>query len=195
MHPLRMCQSLLIALAFALCAALPGSALRAQAAGGERLTFVAAKAPKSIVDGDRLTVTLNRWSTDHERDTVFSALNDKTGNGVQEALRDVGNVGYLRWPGGLEYSLRYARRVPRSDGSTDVLLITDRPVWIWWDSSVPGNHSAQFGLVQIRVGKDGVGQGRVATPDAITAEKAAGLMISNYETHPVLLTDVRRVTS
>jgi hypothetical protein len=196
MRALRICEALLIALALVLCVAVLDVAVHGQTADlAERFTFIALKAPKSIVDGDRLTITLDRWSTDAERDKVVAAFTDGGTNGVLGGVRDSGAIGYLRWPGGLEYAVRYARRIPQPDGGLDVILITDRPLWVWWDSSVTANHNAPFSAVLLKMRKNGVGEGVMAMPESVTSDKANGVAIKNPSGLPALLSDVRRSNS
>ena len=112
MRPSHIRQALLIALAILPCAAPLTPAVHAQGTDiAGRFTFVAPKAPKSLVDGDRLLLSLNRWSTDAERDNVFRGVTEHGANTVLDALREVGNIGYLRWPGGT--GVRRSLRTPR----------------------------------------------------------------------------------
>ena len=57
------------------------------------------------------------------------------------------------------------------------------------------NHTAPFSAVQLRLGKDGVGEGRVSMPDDVAADKAAGIVFKDYAKQPALLSDVRRANS
>jgi hypothetical protein len=158
----------------------------------ERFSFVAPKAPKSIVDPDRFGIVLTRWSSDTERDAVFDSMTDSGAAAVLGALRDVASIGYVRWPGGVEYAVRYARRVPRPDGGSDIVLIADRPVWVWWDTSIVSKHDAPFTAIHIRVDKSGKGEGRVRYGDDVAADKTSGITLKDFAGAPVLMTDLRR---
>lgn len=157
----------------------------------ERFSFLVPNPPESTVDPARFTVTINRWSTDAERDQIAKVVAEGPAK-VLDALRDVGAVGYLRWPGGLEYTLRYARRVTRSDGTTDVVLIADRPLWVWWNAGVTATWDHPYTVVQIRVDKEGKGEGRISSTPGIAADKDAGLVLSGFQSQPLFLRDVRR---
>src|SRR5918993_5493193 len=106
------------------------------AAKAEHFTFNPPQAPLGPVDPAKLRLFIHRWSTDAERDTLVQGANERGVERLLESLGDSGTLGYLRWPGGLEYSVRYARRTPRADGGQDLLLVVDRPVWVWWNTAL-----------------------------------------------------------
>lgn len=156
----------------------------------DRFTFTVAGAPQDGLTRDaRFRVTINRWSTDEERQLLVGALNEPAR--LLDAFRNVGAIGYLQWPGGLEYSVRYARRTPRSDGGADVVLLLERPVWQWWDQNIKWQADQHFTVVQFRVGKDGKGEGRIAVGGGFKSDAQAGIIVTDT-TRPPQLTDVRR---
>jgi len=168
--------------------------LSADSTGGYRFTFLRPPAPPSVVDqvdkAGRMSLDITRWSSDVERDRIAAAAAD----GVEKALSALGstpNLGTLRWPGGTQYGVRYAREVKRPDGGTDVTLLVDRPLWLWWHSNPPST-SYPFTLIQMRLGAQSSGEGRVSLGVPVVADVNAGLVLSDYAKAPVVLTDVRR---
>jgi hypothetical protein len=157
----------------------------------ERFTFAPADAPKTGLNEDRLPLVITRWSTDAERDQVFDALTQKDQEALALALRSTPYLGHLRWPGGLEYTVRYARKTARADGE-DVTLILDHPVWVWWKPEA-SLHAAdsRYTVVHLRLGTDG-GQGTLVSLGDATADKQAGVMVSDSAAPPALITDLRR---
>ena len=180
-----------IALLTAAVAAASTAVLSAETARSvAQYSFVVANAPKDAFASDaRLRVRLMRWSTDDERQQVMTALGEPSK--LLSALPNVDVVGYLQWPGGLEHSVRYARQTARPDGGADIVMVVERPLWLWWDPTAKWAADQQFTVVQMRVNKDGTGEGRIATGDGFTRDKDSGLVISDT-TKPALLTDVRR---
>jgi hypothetical protein len=153
-------------------------------------SFVVANAPKDALSSDgRMRVRVMRWSTDDERRQLLSALEEPAK--LLSAFPYVGVVGYLQWPGGLEHSVRYARQTARPDGGADIVMVVERPLWLWWDPTVKWAADQQFTVVQLRVNKNGTGEGRIASSDGIRRDSDSGLVISD-PTKPALLTDVRR---
>ena len=173
-------------------AALVGTAVVSLVAeGSETFTFAAAKAPKTGLNEDRLPVTINRWSTDAERDQVARLLAADDSANIHYSLRNGEAVGRLRWPGGLEYTLRYARRTPRADGGADVVLIADSRVWVWWDKPSDLALDEPYTVFHLTLDKNGVGQGRIAPASKARSDTSSGVAVTDLESRPVLLTDFR----
>jgi hypothetical protein len=166
-----------------------GTAVSAQKQVADQFTFVAG------AQGERFDLVINRWSTDAERDKVRNAA-QTTPATVLTALNDAGVVGYVHLPGGLDYTLRYARRIERPDGTTDVVALADAPAWIWWDEGLKDRKATYpFTVLQLRMPKSGVGTGKLSA-SSIAAENEAGIALTDYDKEPTLLTSVRRhVTS
>ncbi len=164
----------------------------ADTAAGDRFTFARPPAPKSTVDpGDRLTFAIDRWSTDAERDQLVASINTNGSEKLLDAFRDVPRLGTLSWPGGTEYTVRFARRAARPDGGSDLVLVVDRPLWLWWESNPPST-PYPFSVVQIKLGKDGTGEGRVSAGVPVSSDKSLGVVLSDYAKGPAVFTDVRQ---
>lgn len=157
----------------------------------DRFTFARPPAPESTVDPKgRLSVAIARWSTDSERDRLFADVSQNGPDKLLESLRDAPNAGTMYWPGGTLYSVRYARRITRADGGTDAVFVVDRPLWMWWESQ-PASTPYPYSLVQVRLGKDGAGEGRISLGVPVSSDKALGAVLSDYAKAPAVLTDVR----
>lgn len=167
------------------------SAVVAQSEGDERFSFTVANQPKTGLNEDRLQVTINRWSTDAERDQFAAALGANDLAGARYTLHNAQAAGYLKWPGGLEYTLKYARRTPRPDGGIDLTLVTDSRVWVWWDTKMSLPLDEPFTVFHVRLDQNNVGQGKIAPASKVKADKAFGVVVSDHDSHPVLLTDFR----
>lgn len=180
-----------LALAIAASAVAAGNVLIA-AEASERFTFAAADAPKTGIPGEeRLEVTIDRWSTDAERDRFATALADPEVSSRKYVFRDLEGVGFVRWPAGLQYTVRYARRTPRSDGGADLTLVVDSPVWVWWNTSATIPIDEPFTVVRVTIDRNGVGQGTLVPASKVRTDKALGLQVTDDADRPVLLTDFR----
>ena len=154
-----------------------------------QFSFVVANAPKDALSSDaRMHVRLIRWSTDEERRQVMAAMEEPSK--LLSALPYAAVVGYLQWPGGLEHSVRYARQTARPDGGVDIVMVVERPLWRWWDPAAKWAADQQFTVVQMRMNKDGRGEGRVATGDGFKRDSDSGIVITDTM-KSALLTDVR----
>lgn len=162
----------------------------------ERFTFVVPNQPESTVDGKGpLQLNVHRWSTDEERDKVVSTLADSGPEKLLDAFRGSRTAGYLKWPGGLEYTVHYARQATRPDGQTDIVLVVDRPLWVWWDAGVAGAPKAgdsPFTVVQIRLAKQNQGEGRISSGLTIASDKELGVVLKDYEQRTAMLREVKR---
>lgn len=156
----------------------------------ERFTFRAANAPQDALTKDgRLQLVINRWSTDEERRLMEQAAADPAK--LLEPFRNVGGIGYLQWPGGLEYTVRYARQTPRPDGGADIVLVAERPLWLWWDANTKWSNEPPYTVINLRVNKDGTGEGHVSITTEIESDEDAGIALADTSRQP-LLTEVRR---
>ena len=183
-------RSLIVSLALAVTVA-GTAAISAETAGKiAEYSFVVANAPKDAFSSDgRMRVRLSRWSTDAERMQLMAALDEPSK--LLSALPYVPVAGYLQWPGGLEHGVRYARQTSRPDGGADVVMVVERPLWLWWDPSATWAADQQFTVVHLRMKKDGTGEGRIATGSGFKKDSDSGVVIPET-TQAALLTDVRR---
>ena len=100
-------------------------------------TFMAANGSKAGPSGEgRLKIVINEWSPDSERDRLLSVLKTDGPDKLAESFRQGRVAGYIAWPGHLDYTIRFAYRMPRPDGGEDVILATDYPVHVWWDPTL-----------------------------------------------------------
>jgi hypothetical protein len=161
----------------------------------ERFTFLALNGSKAgPAGGNRLELVVNRWSNDAERDRVYSVLADSGQEKLADAVAALPEAGYISWPGNLEYIVRYAHRIPRSDGGEDVVLAADAPMNLWWDPAISTpSSSPRFTVIQLRLGKDGRGEGKLSLATKATANKETKTFaLEDYAKQPAILTDVQR---
>ena len=157
----------------------------------ERFTFTVAGAPKATLGDERLRVSIHGWSSDGDRDKAAAALADNDPQAVRHAFLDANALGYLSWPGGSSYTIRYARRSPRPDGGADLILVADSRIWVWWDAKhdLPANEP--FTVLQIRLDKNGNGEGKIAPASKVRRDASSGIAVADYDSRPVLITDVK----
>src|SRR5262245_12040408 len=83
----------------------------AQSSQGEQFTFTPGPGTGAVSTGaNRLELIISKWSTDADRDRVLAGLKEGP-NQLSEEIREGYAVGYIDWPGGLQYTLRYAYQV------------------------------------------------------------------------------------
>jgi hypothetical protein len=173
-----------------------GTVAAGQTGVTDRFTFVPANATKVGASGaNRLQIVINQWSPESERDRLLSVLKEKGSDKLAESFRSGPFAGYIYWPGNLQYAIRFAHRMPRADGGEDVILATDYPVNVWWDTSLgPAPTSFTHGtVIQLQLNRDGRGEGKLSVGTKLSATKDGKLFVlEDYARQPVVLTDVQR---
>jgi hypothetical protein len=161
----------------------------------ERFTFTTASAPTGgSPEQGRTELVVTRWSDEAERERVLNAAAEGTPQ-LGRAIAAGWDAGYLRLPGNLHYTLRYAHRASRADGGEDVVVATDKPIWWWWDPARSAEATKQdFTIIQLRLNKEGEGEGKVsAVTSTIGSNKQTKtILLDDYTNQPALLTGVRR---
>jgi hypothetical protein len=142
-----------------------------------------------------LQITINRWTTDAEGESIYNAI--KTGKQVEieKAMQSLESVGKANMAGRMGLDLRVARQYKMQDGSSQIILATDRPISIAEETrggkSTDYNTSliildlpasgegkgAMYGAVMLSVGESGkiepetAGQGATALGSVKVVEK------------------------
>ena len=138
-------------------------------------------------------MVVNRWATDRERDMLMQVLLSKGPQELLKALQDMPRAGYIRTPDSIGYDLKYARKMPLEDGGEQVFLATDRYIGFWEAVNRPRTFDYPFTYVELRVGPDGKGEGKMSIFTKIDLDKKRNqIVLENYGTAPVLLQNVRK---
>jgi hypothetical protein len=140
-----------------------------------------------------IDITVNRWSTDQERDALMSVMLEKGPGKLLDALQDVRPVGHFGAPGNLSWDLRFARRTPLPDGGERVVLVTDRRIGIWEAANQPRSIDYPFTVIELRLNPDGQGEGKMTIATKVIPDKEHNtITLENYSKQPVQLTVVKR---
>jgi hypothetical protein len=144
-----------------------------------------------------IDIGIERWTTDDERAKLFSVLVEKGSDRLLDALHDVKpRAGFVRTSNSLGWDVNFAHEIPLPDGARRILLATDRPMSFWELRNQPRSADYEYTLIEIRLGPDGKGVGKMATAAKIQYDRDANtIQIENYSTEPVRLTQVEVVGS
>ena len=138
-------------------------------------------------------IVVERWSTDAERDELIKTLLAKGHEKLLETLQKLPRAGYIRTPNSIGYDLHYARKMPMDEGGEQIVIATDRYIGFWEAANRPRTIDYPFTLIEIRLGPDGVGEGKMTPFTKIMYDKKKNqIVLENYQSQPVLLTQVRR---
>ena len=192
-------RSLVVVLAVAMCLAV--GPVAAQDAVKTPMTFTAfavnLNQPPSL-GGQRLPstgvlqITLDRFSSSEERATLVAAFKEGGQNALLRALQQVNErVGFIRKSGSLGWDLRFAFREVNDDGTSRIIIATDRRIGFWETRDLPRVSNFPFTLLEIHLDKAGSGEGRMAVAARIqTARDGETIVIENYGTSPVALNNI-----
>jgi hypothetical protein len=135
-------------------------------------------------------ITVNRWSSDAERQRLIEVLQAKGPGELLETLRDMREVGNIRTPDSLGYPLRYAHQTAAEEGGRRIVIATDRPIGFWEAANRPRTFDYPFTVIQMQLGPDGTGDGRMSIATRIIAHDNV-IELENYASQPVMLKQVR----
>ena len=140
-----------------------------------------------------IEIAIERWSTDEERDRLRAILVESGADALLSALQKVKpRAGYIRASSTLGWDIHYAREEPIGDGGRRVIIATDRPMSFWELRNQPRSVDYDFTLAELRLSKDGKGEGKLARAAKITWNpRTSTIEIENYGIEPVRLTAVR----
>lgn len=136
-------------------------------------------------------ITVDRWSTDAERQMLTEALTQKGQDALLSALQKTRAVGRIRTPDSLGYDLRYAHQDPGEDGGRRIILATDRPISYWEIANATRSVDYPFTVIELRMRDDGTGEGKMSVATKITVVGNDTIALENYDLQPVLLQSVR----
>ena len=136
---------------------------------------------------------VNRWSSDADRDRLMTVMFDEGPGKLLDALQEMPRMGYIRAPGSIGWDIRFARHMPAPEGGERIVLVTDRRMGF---REVANRHRSvdyPFTVIELRLQKNGEGEGKVSVATRIIADKANQVVtLENYDIQPVMLTKVTR---
>src|SRR3954468_1587175 len=140
-------------------AALAGVALAQTNGTPERFTATA----MNINNGSagNIDITVNRWSSDADRDKLMKVLNEKGPEKLLDAMQDMPALGHFGAPGNLSWDIHFARRMPLPEGGERVGLVTDRRIGFWEAATLPRSIDYPFTVIELHINRDGEGEGKM----------------------------------
>lgn len=158
-----------------------------------RLTAFAVNlnANRPAAQANIVEIQIDRWSADQERTMLLDRLRTGGETAALAALQKTPRVGYIRTPDHVGWDLHYAHEIPSEDGGRRIFIATDRPIAFWESANLTRSTHYPFTLIEIHLGRDGKGEGRmtVATKATLSSD-GKHLELENYSTQPVMLEQV-----
>ena len=153
----------------------------------------------NIATGSNATVdiTIDRWSTAEERENFIVTMVEQGPDALLKALQKAPVKGRFRIPGlqgrdpynlRLGHDLRYAWQVPLDEGGRRIVIATDRYIGFQEARNNSRTMDYPFTFIEIRVNKDGEGEGKMAVATKISFDKnTKTIELENYSSEPVRL--------
>jgi hypothetical protein len=144
------------------------------------------------VGPQRLEIVIVRWASDATRDNLIRTLEVRGADKLLDALQDVKpRVGYIRTATSLGWDILYAREDRLPDGGRRIVFATDRPMSFREAAGRPRSSEYEFMVCEIRLNRDGVGEGKLAPWTRISFDGNNHVIeLENYGIEPVRLTEV-----
>jgi hypothetical protein len=140
-----------------------------------------------------IDITVNRWSTDKQRDALMAVAMQKGPEKLLDALQDMPVMGHFGAPGTLSWDIHFARKMPLPDGGERVVLITDRRISFWEAANQPRSIDYPFTFIDIRLNRDGQGEGKMSLATKVIYDKKDNMIsLEDFQNSPVLLTNIKR---
>ena len=138
-------------------------------------------------------IVINRYSPEADATRILNVLFEKGPERLLDHVQEMPRIGYIRTPGSIGYDLRFARKVPGEDGGEQIAILTDRYINFWEATNRPRTVDYPFTVIEMRINKDGEGEGKLSLYTKITGDKRnKTLVLENYGAQPVMLKGVRR---
>lgn len=146
-------------------------------------------------------IRIDGWSTDAERQHLITTFLEKGDDALLRELQRAKIVGRWNIPGymgpdihqlRLGHDIRYAREFPLPDGGRQINILTDRYIGFVEARNQPRTIDYPFTLIEIRVNKNGEGEGKMAVATKINFDKKKNsIELENYSSEPVRLNQVK----
>ena len=188
------------AMAATLLMAMP---VAAQTTGEKLLITAFAVNMSNIGTGSNAQVQIyvDKWSTAAERELLLTTMVEKGPEALLKALQKQSIKGRFQIPAlrgsdphnlRLGLQLRYAWQAPLPEGGRRIVLAADRYIGMAEAQQQPRTIDYPFTLFEIRVNKDGEGEGKLAYATKIRFDKDKKVMeIENYSSEPVRLNNLK----
>ena len=134
-------------------------------------------------------IAVDRWSLPSDRERLVMAL-QKGPDELLKQLQKTRPVGTIRTPDSLGYDLRYALQMPLPEGGRSIVIATDRPIGFWEATNRPRTFDYPFTVIQMNIGRDGMGSGTMSYATKIIA-KDNTIELEDFATKPIMLNNIR----
>ena len=144
---------------------------------------------------------VDRWSTENDRTKLISIMEQSGADALLQTLRDMPSHGRMRFPAWqgpdplnarLGWDIRYASQRTDAEGNRRIVLALDRYLSFWEIANRPRTIDYPFTFVEIRVDKNGEGEGKLSIATKVDFNKSTNVIeLETYASEPVRLQQVK----
>jgi hypothetical protein len=143
-------------------------------------------------------IRIDRWSPEADRDRLLAILKEekdvnKANQALLKALQKLPKLGSIRTAESVGWDLRYARSSAMEDGGRQIVIATDRPISSWEARSQARTLDYPFTVIEMHLGKDNTGEGKLLAGTKIYIDKNNNLVLEDYNTQPVMLNQIKKI--
>ena len=145
--------------------------------------------------------TIERWTRPEERAQLIATMLEEGQDGLLQALQRMPSHGRMRFPSWqgpdpfnarLGWDIRYTAQEPLPDGGRRIVMALDRYLTFWEARERPRTIDYPFTLIEMRVDKDGDGEGKLSIATKINFDKKENVIeLETYASEPVRLQNVK----
>lgn len=144
--------------------------------------------------GTTVTIGIYRWSSDAERAALVNILKTEGNEQLVADMSQLPQVGFIMTQGTLAYALYYARENTLPDGTTQVVLATNRPISFGGSIAPGAMQKYDLGVVEMHFDKSGKGEGKIIGMGQASIDKDTGkIEVNNYMGQPTRLMQIKEV--
>ncbi len=146
-------------------------------------------------------IRIDSWSSPEERKHLIETMIEKNADALLKELQKTPSHGRFSIPGlrgpdphqlRLGYDLHYTWQTALPEGGRKIVIATDRYIGFAEAREQPRTIDYPFTLFEIRVDKNGEGQGKMAVATKIDFDKEKNQVeLENYASEPVRLNNVK----
>ena len=126
----------------------------------------------NAVRTNTIDIVIERWSTPEEASNLKAVFLERGDDKLLSALQKTKpRCGFARTSTSLGWDIYFARETALPDGGRKIVLASDRPVGMWEARNSGRSMDYQFSLAEIRLPKEGKGQGKAITAAKLTLNK------------------------
>ncbi|HVR96421.1 MAG TPA: hypothetical protein VMW27_07405 [Thermoanaerobaculia bacterium] len=146
-----------------------------------------------VAKPDLIFITIQRWSTPEERQTLVDAFRQKGPKGLLQTLQKMKTVGSARSSKSMGWDLYYAAQSPTEGGGRRIFLATDRRMGHLEIQRSTKSEDYPFTLIELRLNGESKGEGALSYATKIGVSKdGSRIELEGYDMEPLRLQNVRK---